>query len=159
RWALFEALKATGLPVEVGTGGRTKFNRRQQNYPKTHWLDAVCVGASGAQVFVSSAHTPLLIRATGRQSRQMCRVDKYGFPRTKAKTARIQKGFQTDDIVKAVVTKGKKVGTYVGRVAVRASGSFNIKTKTETVQGIGYRYCTALHKGDGYAYTVASATD
>ena len=27
RWALFEALKATGLPVETGSGGRTKFNR------------------------------------------------------------------------------------------------------------------------------------
>ena len=27
RWALYERLKATGLPVETGTGGRTKWNR------------------------------------------------------------------------------------------------------------------------------------
>ncbi len=32
-------------------------------------------------------------------------------------------GFQTGDTVKAVVTVGKKIGTYVGRVAVRASGT------------------------------------
>ncbi len=39
RWALYERLKVTGLPVETGTGGRTKWN-----LPKTHWLDAACVG-------------------------------------------------------------------------------------------------------------------
>jgi hypothetical protein len=27
RWALYERLKGTGLPVEVGSGGRTKYNR------------------------------------------------------------------------------------------------------------------------------------
>lgn len=36
RWALFERLKAKGLPLEVGTGRRTKFNRVQQNDSKTH---------------------------------------------------------------------------------------------------------------------------
>src|SRR5262249_16283712 len=46
RWALFQRLKATGLPLETGTGGRTKWNRTQRDLPKTHWLDAACVGAS-----------------------------------------------------------------------------------------------------------------
>lgn len=36
RWALLIALKATGLPVEIGTGGRTKYNRTRLNLPKTH---------------------------------------------------------------------------------------------------------------------------
>jgi 5-methylcytosine-specific restriction endonuclease McrA len=36
RWALYHRLETTGLPVEVGTGGRTKFNRAQQGYPKAH---------------------------------------------------------------------------------------------------------------------------
>ncbi|MGB1288752.1 MAG: RNA-guided endonuclease IscB [Aggregatilineales bacterium] len=152
RWALFEMLRATGLPLEVGTGGRIKFNRRQQNYPKTHWLDAVCVGESGEHVFVSQAHNPLLITATRRGSRQMCRVNKYGFPRTKAKQFKRVKGFQTGDMVKAVVTSGKKTGIYIGRVAVRASGSFNIKTKTETVQGISHKYCQLIQRADGYTY-------
>lgn len=46
RWALLEALKATGLPIETPSGGLTKFNRSQQNLQKTHWLDATCVGKS-----------------------------------------------------------------------------------------------------------------
>jgi 5-methylcytosine-specific restriction endonuclease McrA len=153
RWSLFERLRATGYDLEVGTGGRTKFNRISQNYPKTHWLDAVCVGESGADVFVSDSIRPLLIQAMGRGSRQMCRMDKYGFPRTKPKQFKRVKGFQTGDMVKAVVTSGKKIGTYIGRVAVRASGSFNIKTSSETIQGIGYKYCQLMQRGDGYAYS------
>lgn len=46
RWALYQRLSATGLPMEVGTGGRTKWNRTQRGLPKAHWLDAACVGAS-----------------------------------------------------------------------------------------------------------------
>ncbi|AJF08180.1 hypothetical protein [Geoalkalibacter subterraneus] len=58
----------------------------------------------------------------------------------------------TGDIVKAVVVAGRKAGTYVGRVAVRATGSFNIKTEVATLQGIGWRHCRLLHKADGYSY-------
>ncbi|MCI0709765.1 MAG: RNA-guided endonuclease IscB [Chloroflexi bacterium] len=153
RRTLYEQLKATGLSLEVGTGARTKYNRIRQGYPKTHWLDAVCVGDSGEQVFVHPALKPLIITATGRQSRQMCRVDKFGFPRTSAKQQRMVNGFQTGDMVKAVVTVGKKTGTYMGRVAIRASGSFNIKTKNKIVQGIGYQYCQSQHRSDGYDYS------
>ncbi len=39
-----------------------------------------------------------------------------------------------------------------GRVVVRSSGSFNITTKEHTVQGIDYRYCTRLQRGDGWEY-------
>jgi hypothetical protein len=152
RWKLREVLADSSLPLEVGTGGRTKFNRTRQSYPKTHWLDAACVGESGADVFVHPRHSPLHIKAVGRQSRQMCRPDQYGFPRTSAKTARMVKSFQTGDIIKAVVTAGKKIGTYVGRVAVRSSGKFNITTADATVQGISYKYCTILHHSDGYTY-------
>ncbi len=85
RWKLFEVLKSFGLPLETGTGGGTKFNRAKQAYPKTHWLDAACVGETGGRVFANLDHAPLLIKATGHQSRQMCRPDQYGFPRTKSK--------------------------------------------------------------------------
>lgn len=82
----------------------------------------------------------------------MCRMDKYGFPRTSAKQARNVKGFQTGDIVKVIVPAGKKVGTYTGRVAVRMTGSFNVTTERETIQGIGYKYCHVIHRSDGYRY-------
>jgi hypothetical protein len=93
-----------------------------------------------------------LVKFDTQKSRLMCRPDKYGFPRTKAKQGRVQYGFQTGDIVKADVPKGKKTGTYIGRVAVRRSGNFNITTRAGTVQGISYRYCTHHHKSDGYSY-------
>ncbi|MHC5822883.1 MAG: RNA-guided endonuclease IscB, partial [Nostoc sp.] len=77
RWALFNSLKSTGLPVETGTGGRTKFNRTKLNLPKTHWLDASCVGiVETLQVLTSQ---PLLITAKGWGNRQMCVTNKYGF--------------------------------------------------------------------------------
>jgi hypothetical protein len=62
------------------------------------------------------------------------------------------KSFQTGDIVKAIVRKGKKIGTYIGRVAVRSSGSFNISTATGLIQGISHKYCTHIHQKDGYSY-------
>jgi 5-methylcytosine-specific restriction endonuclease McrA len=153
RWAIYERLQAFELPIELGTGGLTKFNRTQQGYPKSHWMDAACVGNSGATVFIHPGHSPLLIRATGRQSRQMVLPDRYGFPRTKAKQRSAVQSFRTGDLVKATVLSGKKAGVYLGRVAVRTSGSFNISTKQETVQGISYRHCQCIHKSDGYTYT------
>ncbi len=152
RWKLFETLQATGLPVECGSGGRTKFNRVTRHLDKTHWLDATCVGASTPPVLQMEQVKPLLIKATGHGSRQMCLMNKYGFPRTGPKEARKIKSFQSGDIVRAVVTKGTKIGTYVGKVAIRATGSFNITTKTGVVQGLSYRSCTILHRSDGYSY-------
>ena len=94
----------------------------------------------------------LQISTKGRGSRQMCRMDSYGFPRTSAKTSKTVKGFQTGDIVKAVVPFGSKRGEYLGRVAVRMKGSFDIQTKDKAVQGIGYKFCRLLQRNDGYSY-------
>ena len=44
RWVLFNELKATGLPVETGSGALTKLNRHAFGVEKEHWLDALCVG-------------------------------------------------------------------------------------------------------------------
>jgi hypothetical protein len=82
----------------------------------------------------------------------MCNVDAFGFPQSKPKQSGRIHGFKMGDIVCAIVTKGKKIETSAGRVLVRATGSFDIVTKSGRVQGIGYRYCTTLHKAEGYAY-------
>jgi 5-methylcytosine-specific restriction endonuclease McrA len=153
RWQLFACLKASGLPVECSSGGVTKFNRITRMLEKAHWLDAACVGKSTPVVLDTRGIVPLLIKATGHPNRQMCSMDRYGFPRTGPKQARSVKGFCTGDIVRAVVTRGVNVGTYVGKVAVRATGSFNITTIERTVQGISHRFCTVLHHCDGYSYS------
>ena len=150
RWALWRWCDQTGLPVEVGTGGRTKYNRTRQGYRKAHWIDAACVGTSGERVFLPPAYRALNIKATGRGSRQMCRMDRFGFPRTTAKRFKRVRGFQTGDMVRAVVPQGKYAGIHTGRVAVRTSGSFNVTTQAGTVQGISYRHCALLHQSDGY---------
>lgn len=152
RRVLYERLKALGLPVKCGSGGRTKYNRMSRGLDKAHWLDAVCVGASTPEVLMVERVRPLLITATGHGSRQMCRMDRYGFPRTGPKQVKWVQGFQTGDLVRAVVTSGKKIGSYVGRIAVRATGSFNITTARGTVQGINYRFCNLIHRCDGYSY-------
>ncbi len=150
RWRLHDELKLIGLPVEVGSGGLTKYNRCRQNLPKTHWLDAANVGK--VETLYISDYQPLLIAAKGHGKRQVCGTNKYGFPIRHHSRKKIHKGFQTGDIVKAVVTKGKKIGTYIGRVATRKTGSFDITTVQGKVSGISYKYCQAIHRKDGYSY-------
>ncbi|KAM3103268.1 RNA-guided endonuclease IscB [Phormidesmis sp. 146-12] len=150
RWALFSRLKETGLPVSTGSGGLTKFNRTRLDLPKTHWLDAACVGqVDGLEVL---SDKPLQIKATGHGSRQMCRTDKFGFPSRYVPRFKFVQGFQTGDIVRAIVTSGKKVGEYIGRVAVRSKGSFNISDRSGLAQGIHHKCCQSIHKKDGYSY-------
>ena len=153
RTALLEVLKATGLPVETGSGGLTKFNRSQQKLQKTHWIDAACVGKLTPILNIKGVKL-LLITANGHGSRQSCRTDKYGFPSRHVPREKIHFGFQTGDIAKAVVTAGKKIGTYVGKVAIRSTGSFNISTKNGLIQGISHKFCKRIHAKDGYSYAV-----
>ncbi|MGL4619782.1 MAG: RNA-guided endonuclease IscB [Chroococcidiopsis sp.] len=152
RLALFNRLKQTGFPVTTGSGGKTKFNRTRLGLSKTHWLDAACVGDVDSLVVLTTQ--PLKIKATGNGSRQRCRTDKYGFPSRYVPRNPFVQGFQTGDIVKAIVTKGKKIGTYIGRVAVRSSGSFNISDKTGLIQHVSHRFCTLIHKKDSYGYAI-----
>ena len=154
RYVIGDVLKSLGLPVTFWSGGRTKFNRTGQCYPKAHWIDAACVGESGEHVRLELAQSVLAIKATGRGSRQMCRMDRFGFPRTSAKAAKMVRGFRTGDIVEAIVPSGKKAGAHTGRVAIRSSGSFNITTAAGTVQGINHKHCRILHRADGYGYSI-----
>ena len=153
RKELVKQLSEFDLPIELDSGGLTKYNRINQHYPKDHWVDAACIGESGENVIISSKIIPTTIKAMGRGKRQMCRMNKYGFPRTNAKSTTAVNGFKTGDLVKAIVTKGKKQGSYTGRVAVRTNGSFNMKTQNGLLQGISYRYCRLLQKKDGYQYS------
>jgi 5-methylcytosine-specific restriction endonuclease McrA len=150
RWPLWRQLVATGLPVEVGTGGRTKGNRHRWQISQTHGLDAACVGHVDR---LERWQQPVLtIQATGRGSDQRTRLNPYGFPREYLTRRKTVCGFQTGDLVKAVVTTGQKVGTYRGCVAIRASGSFHIQTEHGLVQGIQHRFCTLNQRADGYGY-------
>lgn len=151
RWELLRQLQSTGLPVEVGTGGQTKFNRCQQGLEKTHWLDAACVGQSTPSKLKNLPGSPLLIKATGHGTRQRCRTDRYGFPKGHAPKAKFFEGFQTGDIVKADVLSGKYAGQYVGRIAIRFRPSFVLQLPSQRFD-VHPRYLKTIHKADGYDY-------
>lgn len=155
RWALFNALasaklspgKATRLPVEVASGGRTKYNRMRLNIPKTHALDAACVGVVDS---ITGWNKPTLqLKAMGRGCYQRARLNKYGFARGHCTRSKSAYGFQTGDMVKAAVLKGQRIGNYVGRVQIRANGNFNIQG---IVTDIPYKCCELLQRNDGYGY-------
>jgi 5-methylcytosine-specific restriction endonuclease McrA len=151
RWALANALKATGLPLELSSGGRTKFNRSRLSIPKSHAFDAACVG--DVAIVTDWQQPALQVKCTGRGSYQRTRLDKFGFPRGYLTRKKQVFGFQTGDMVRAVVGRGKKTGVHTGRVAVRATGSFNIQKSDGVVQGISHRHCRVIQRGDGYGYS------
>jgi 5-methylcytosine-specific restriction endonuclease McrA len=155
RFALREVLRQTGLEVETGSGGLTKFNRTRRGLPKAHWIDAVCVGHSTPAHLNTEGVKPLKIKATGHGSRQMCCADKFGFPRTAPKTVKRVDGFQTGDQVRLVQPSGKYAGIHIGTVSIRATQQFDISTtkngKKIKITAPSSRF-THLHRGDGYAY-------
>jgi 5-methylcytosine-specific restriction endonuclease McrA len=148
RWALFNRLKCRELPIGTGSGGLTKFNRRLRGLPKAHWIDAACVGKETPEKLdISNVH-PLRIKAMGHGSRQMCRTDKYGFPKAHRTHKTMFMGFQTGDVVKADIPGGKYAGRHIGRLsAVRQRPSF-------TLNGFDAhpKYLKQIHRADGCEY-------
>jgi hypothetical protein len=151
RWALYHQLTGTGLPVAVGTGGRTKYNRTRLGLPKAHWADAACVGASTPEALHLATTQALLIRSVGRGSRQRCRTNASGLPLRHLSPRKRHFGFQTGDIVRATVPRGKHAGVHTGRVTVRQRASFSLKGKDIHVQ-----YLCLIHRADGYEYGFSS---
>lgn len=151
RKAVLKELFALGKEVIVSTGGVTKYNRITSNLPKEHYYDALCV--KEIQDFKYHKGLKCLeIKAQGRGTRSRTLLDKYGFPRAYLPRQNDFFGFMSGDMVKAIVTKGKKAGIYIGTVGCRSIGYFNIKTKDKVVQGINYKDCTIIQKSDGYNY-------
>ena len=147
RYALVRALGALNLPIGTWSGGRTRWNRDRFGLPKTHALDALCVGEF-AGIHARTLCT-LRISASGRG--QYCRTlfTKHGFPRGYLMRQKQVNGVQTGDLVLAVVPPPYQAqGTHKGRVAVRKSGFFRING----VDSIPACYCTVLQRGDGYDY-------
>jgi len=122
---------------------------------KSHTLDALAIGECGSDVrIVRYPCNVLVVTASGRGTYARTRSDAYGFPRLVLTRSRSHYGFQTGDLARADVPRGKRAGTHTGRVAVRASGRFNIRTRQGIVQGIGHQHVHLLQRADGYGYAV-----
>lgn len=152
RYATGGAIRGVGLPTGFWSGGRTKFNRSAQGYAKDHFIDAACIGETGAAVKIADGFQPLMIKAMGRGTRQVVRTDRFGFPRGAAGRCKRVRGFQTGDLVRLAQPSGKYAGTHVGRLAgVRADGRFDIRSGDRKITASHDRF-TLLQRGDGYAY-------
>jgi hypothetical protein len=154
RYAIGDALKTLGLPVSLWSGGRTKMNRTAQGYRKDHWVDAACVGEAGAQVEIGRAFRAVTVKAIGRGSHQVRHSDAHGFARGRAKRVKEVQGFRSGDLVRLVQPCGKHRGVYVGVVAVRERGDFDVHTAGGKVTAPSSRF-TLLQRADGYEWLVA----
>ena len=149
RWELYRRLQATGLPVETGSGGRTKFNRTTRGLHKTHWSDAACAGASTPETLLVEGVRPLLVKACGHGKRNRCGTDKQGFPIRHAPRSKTYRDFKTGDIVRAVIPNGKHRGTYTGRIAIRNRPSFRLGSIDVHPDRLH-----VVHRADGFCYSL-----
>ena len=151
RYALQRRLVRTGLTVVSSTGARTAWNRRQFSVPKTHTLDALCVGEfTGVGVYPDRA---LVAKSTGRGVYARTTPDAFGFPRLTRPRTKTVFGFQTGDHVRAVVPRGKYQGVHVGRVAVRMNGKFSITPNRGLRFDVNHKHCTIIQRSDGWRWS------
>ena len=145
---LAEMLK-TGLAVETGTGAQTKYNRKLYRIPKTHALDAACVGDIQG---IKNWNIPHLgIKCIGRGSYARTRLDKYGFPRIYFPKEKRVFGFQSGDIVKAVIKTKDAFKTVIGKIAVRTRGYFALVYEKISFD-VKWCNCKIIQRADGYQY-------
>ena len=141
RWALWGALKATGKEIKTGSGGLTKFNRRRMELPKTHWIDAACVGETPSLDVMTMQ--PLLIKANGHGNRRLCRINKFGFPCSKPRTS-YSIPWKTGDIA-------RHISGVVGRVVVQSAKSLEVRVNGIRKYGQLDTFQKLFAK-DGYTY-------
>ncbi|MGB9886265.1 MAG: RNA-guided endonuclease IscB [Moorellales bacterium] len=153
RYVLAERLKEFGLPVLTAIAARTKYNRARFGFPKTHWLDACCVGEVPDGLKIAAEYVQVF-RAVGRGTRRMANPDRHGFPRGHRLRGKLCFGFMTGDLAAAEVPAGKYAGRHMGFVAVRQSGYFDLKDLSggRVCQGISWRRFKLVQRFDGWRY-------
>ena len=147
---LRNALIDTGIPVTETFATDTKYNRTQQGYRKTHWIDAACVGEPDFKVYLPHRFVPLRVKSMGYGRRQVQRTDKYGFPVGKPRKGGRTFGFKTGDLVYVdhpkftSLTRAQSVKAD-GRISVIMSGGKSVEPN--------YKYFKLAQYADGYRYT------
>lgn len=146
RYSLARQLRSQDFEVSTSTGARTKLTRTRLGVPKSHALDALCVGQP-ASVGLWPAQV-LGIKATGRGSYSRTRTDKCGFPWRRLTRTKRHHGFRTGDLVRAVVPTGKFAGVHTGSVTIRQRPGFKIG-----MAEIHPKNMRLVQQADGYSYS------
>jgi len=184
RWKLVETLKATGLPVLCGTGGKTAYHRNRAGLPKTHYYDAASVahvpkqpkilydktGSRGiARRWPPKHKTPLrvaIIKAVGYGRRDLRKfsVTKPGFNYGERKRSSGD-GFRKFDHVEIKKLSGKRKekgiincfdNTPKGRPCKLRVAYFNPKVKDPRISG-NTKELRLIQRRDGYSYDTIPA--
>jgi len=146
--------------VKCWTGGRTKFNRINQGFGKSHSVDASCIGESGSKINLLVSQ-PLIVESKGHGTRQAVRCNRYGFPtlgkngqpiKPKSRYTHAASG----DIVKFFLDKDRKntiAGIYTARVKTPTPKGFEVKIKGVRVSQNRKFLIRFVHRNDGYAYS------
>ncbi|MGR4882798.1 HNH endonuclease [Streptomyces sp. LARHCF249] len=157
RLQLVETLAIQAVPVHTWSGGRTRWNKVAMGLPKSHTLDALATGVIDHERGDAIVRIPaqvLVVTSTGRGSYARTTPDRFGFPRLQRPRRKVHHGYATGDLVAAVVPRGKWVGRWVGRIAVRTSGQHRITTLTSRFD-VSHRNVQLLQRADGYTYRFA----
>ena len=164
RWKIVETLKATGMPIVYGTGGKTKWHRKQAGLPKTHYYDAACVASVPN---TPTPHSVLAIHAVGYGHRGDLGdyQTKQQAPGFKSPYKRIEHtgGFQKLDTVEMNTKKGQFVGCLNTFDKTPDGKPQKLRIKTDwTASGDGRRsgnvtQLRCIQKRDGYAYQTLKA--
>ena len=164
RWKIVETLKATGLPVIYGTGGKTKWHRKRAGLPKTHYYDAACVA--------SVPHLPtslsvLAIHAVGYGHRRDLGSfqTKQKAPGFKSPYQRVENagGFQKLDIVEMQTKNGCYVGCINTFDKTPDGKPQKLRIKADWTGGDGRKNGTVsqlrrIQRRDGYAYQIIKSS-
>ena len=161
RWKIVETLKATGLPVIYGTGGKTKWHRKRADLPKTHYYDAACVACVPK---TNGKLSVLAIHAVGYGHRQDLGdyQTKQTAPGFKHPYTRIEhaNGFQKLDTVEMRKRSGEKVVGCINSFDKTPAGRpQKLRIKTDWTNGDGrvsgnVSQLRKIQKRDGYAYQI-----
>jgi hypothetical protein len=148
RRALADLLQGQGLPAHAANTHHTAANRAAMGLAKRDSIDALLLGKGLRRV--KGAGLPVLeIKSMGRGSRARVRNDKHGFPRGKVTAWKRVMGFGTGDLVRVMPKAGQGERGVIGRVAVRANGDFNVRTKGGMLRAKASR-CALVQRADGY---------
>ena len=163
RWKIVETLKATGLPIVYGTGGKTKYHRKQAGLPKTHYYDAACVAGVAKS---STSHSVLAIHAVGYGHRGDLGLyqTKQKAPGFKSSYKRIEHsgGFQKLDTVEMTTKNGRYVGCINTFDKTSDGKPQKLRIKADWTGGDGRKNGTVsqlrrIQRRDGYAYQILKA--
>lgn len=159
RFAIVKSAKKLCNSVKCWTGGRTKFNRCSQGLPKSHSIDAACVGESGEKIVIKTDQA-LIIKCKGHGNRQARRANAQGFPAVK-NAKETYKHITAGDIVKVDIKKDRKnikAGLYTARVKTPTKKGFEVlidgfRVSVSTMKDVHF-----VHRNDGYGYEFQKTT-